>query len=530
MSFLKRPLIAFLAGVLVGAGALLLLADPLEGDEDSAPKLVAQATKGAPVTAEAALQLGKRFRPILRFDSREPWRPLEVGAFFAERSGRLGRHLVCRPARGADDCEEVAGLSDFVRLGPATRRLGEGGYLDIAGGKANGRDFRSPALAGCTDRTTADCNAGDRSAIYYNVIAANRRFYVDYWWFFRYNDFSRIRLITRCDRHLVIECGDHEGDWEGVTVVTTNRPPYALEYVAFASHEGVFRYPRGGVERRGERPLVYVARGSHAAYPKACRGRDCRQLNRLRSIRRPEERYDGRSPWGRNADSECERGVSCLQPLPRVDVNPETSWNAFAGRWGLRCPRVGRACPVEQGPKSPSRQERYREPWCFRVGKRKSCDAPTPGTSPEATAGLATETDCEAWLGQLASVAICDRERIAAALRPNGRAAPRGLRLATGGASASDRTTPGVAQITGAPLAPGARLTIEGVASPVTTLTVRAATGRAVSEARFTELGLETGGTAIVTVGARDGVPTLRLEPPRGGPIEPQELRSRRLG
>jgi hypothetical protein len=298
----------------------------------------------------------------------------------------------------------------------------------------------------------------------------------------------------------VIECGDHEGDWEGVTVVTEDHHPYAAQYVGFASHDGVFRSPRNQTQMAGERPVVYIARGSHAAYPQPCTGKVCGQERRIGSVRLPEEDHGGEKAWGRNAGPDCEQGVSCLQPFPKSDTDPGSSWNDFQGLWGLVCAKVGSACPVGSGPKTPSAQPRYREPYCFRINRFKSCDAPTHLPEGEALPGRATEIDCEAWLGAAVSVLACDRHRIAAALGPDSTQLSGNLTLSLPGALADDRQTPGVAQLTGLPLEVGSRVEIGGVASKDAGVTARAATSNAVFDTRFTHLGLRNGGTAVLEV------------------------------
>lgn len=499
----------------------MVLDDDEPGSDGSGPSL--PSTPGAPVAAERALELARRFRPVLRFDSAEPWRPLNVDAFFSES------HQVCGGA-ASQRCAPVDGVKGFLVAALSPRLLGQNRHLDIAGKRANGEDSRSPSLDSCPDRAARDCDTGPSSAIYYNVSSANGRFYVDYWWFFRYNDFSRTPTFTSCRRGALTSCGDHEGDWEGATVVTAATPPYKLEYAALASHEGVFRYGDDELKLEGERPVIYVARGSHAAYPRACSRRRCKQILTLGPIRRPEERFDGKASWGRNADEECERGTSCLLPFPPLDASPRSSWNAFAGRWGIRCGKIRRSCPVGQGPKSPSRQPRFGDPWCFGTSKRRTCDALTPGAPPEATPGLASEKDCQAWLGQLVAVLACDRNALASGLRPDPGALGRDFELRLNDSPASDAKTPGVAQVAGGPLRPGDTVALSGTGGPSTQLTVRAATERATVEARFDGLGLEGGGKAVVRVRQRGGLPQLTLERPDGGELEPTKEVRQRIG
>ena len=71
---------------------------------------------------------------------------------------------------------------------------------------------------------------------------------LQYWYLYLYND----------------AVNTHEGDWEMVTLeVDCLRGP---QRVGYAGHESGRRRAWQGVTRRGDRPVVYVARGSHAGY------------------------------------------------------------------------------------------------------------------------------------------------------------------------------------------------------------------------------------------------------------------------
>jgi hypothetical protein len=92
--------------------------------------------------------------------------------------------------------------------------------------------------------------------------------------------------------------------------------------------------------------VVYVALGTHAAYPRACaapRRRYCKQSG----APLPEGRFDGKQPWARNSSSAC--GKTCLQPLPPA------SWARWPGLWGRACDRS--SCHRAKGPKSPRLQD-----------------------------------------------------------------------------------------------------------------------------------------------------------------------------
>ena len=332
------------------------------------------------LAAPEAERLAKQFRPILRFDSGEQWRPLRIEALLAERTARgAPSHRVCiLKQRKQDGCEALGSVADIGAATTGSR------LIDFAGKRFGGVDHRSPDLESCPGYrpadTLRDCDRGAASAIYYRATRANGRTYVDYWWFLRYNRFAHKSAENLCkDRfeRAVLGCFDHEGDWEGVTVVTARGRPDELASVGFASHSGVYRHPAADIKRIGLRPVVYVAQGSHAAYRKACPAR-CAQPAKKYGHSLPETSTDGARGWGRNSDEACfGSGADCLQPLPVA------GWNAFDGRWGSReCKPKG--CEIELGPLTPSNQHRYKVPWCATgPGNQLVCDGapPAPGST-----------------------------------------------------------------------------------------------------------------------------------------------------
>jgi hypothetical protein len=326
-----------------------------------------------------AARLARHFQPILKFDSGEHWRPLNAERLLAERdrNGRP-RHAVCAltesGAQSEHQCEPLAGVADLTDEQSAAR------VIDFAGSRLNGDDYRPPEGTTCPGEQPAgvyDCDSGPAAAMYYRVTTSGDRTYVDYWWLLRFNDFDRQEagrdVRSFCERQFeraVIGCFNHEGDWEGVTVVSARGADDKLAFVDMASHEGVFRYAAAELRREGSRVDVFSARGSHASYPRACATK-CKQVNG----RLPETNTDGEADWGANETCTTQNG--CLIPLP------EKSFNAFAGRWGSPvCEPSG--CVFAAGPKSPSRQRRYRRPWCFTApGPQLTCDG-TPPPPPKA--------------------------------------------------------------------------------------------------------------------------------------------------
>ncbi len=319
--------------------------------------------------------LALQYRPVLKFDSQESWRPLNVDALLAETSHGVPAHRLC------DGVEE-----DDLHCTPITSPLqlaaepnDAKAYVDLAGKKLGGDDYVSPAINDCPKQAPAleDCDSGPRSTIYYHAVEANGHVYVDYWWFLRYNRFDKSSASELC-RSAVTKrsaCFDHEGDWEGVTLVlsTDKTLDDRLEFVNYAAHEGVFRYRPSQIRRDPDgRPVVYIANGSHAAYPVACPN-DCAQVNKLFGHALPEDNTDGSKPWGRNGRT-CYVEPVCLQPLPT------SSWGAFVGFWGSRtCDDAFASCTFGVPPRSPSQQRRFGSPWCYSgIGLKLTCDGKMP--------------------------------------------------------------------------------------------------------------------------------------------------------
>ncbi len=286
---------------------------------------------GATTSAAAApddLTLALRFRPRLLFDAKERWRPLDVDAFLAEPG-----HQACPPAGAA-----CVPLTSVAQLTPAVD------HLDLRGTRGDGSDATAPDLATCAKSLPdlRDCDEDGRSVIYAHVVRQRKRIAIDYWWFLRYNAFS---------------IDQHEGDWEGATVIV-NRAGAQVVNVHFAAHTGVWRYRLGVPSIVDNRVKVFVARGSHASYPRRC-NRLCRQTDGTL----PESHFDGSRSWVGNSAAGCRR--RCVRLLPQRAGAP-SSWNAWQGRWGVTL------APAFPPPLTPSAQRRFQHPFDSRHSSRRT--------------------------------------------------------------------------------------------------------------------------------------------------------------
>ena len=348
------------------------------GQDEKPPRPLAVlpgATELAELDSAEKRELARRFRPHLFFDSREAWRPIEIGRFLSELYVDGNGHEAC-PTAERSTCRPIRTIDELVAT-VALRDPGQALRLNIHGRQSNGRDFASPTRTACFEARLRDCDSGPATVIYANLHPAGDQLFFDYWWFLRYNDLraadvGQCRIRVSAFRKL---CGDHEGDWEGITVVT-DLPPTKVQYATFAQHDGRLRLdpgPRGDFAARrfefadpARRHIrVYVADGTHASYPSPCRRRRgrvlCKQRNGL-----PEGFHDGERPWGRNDEGECANEPGCVRLLPRVGTEHggepllhAASWNAWPGLWGF-CAKGEARCA--NGPQSPGLQPRYQRP------------------------------------------------------------------------------------------------------------------------------------------------------------------------
>jgi len=327
-----------------------------------------EGVKPTPKVAEAALgghgsarerELAAALRPRLFFDSRERWRPLEVSRFLEEGFADGGAHAACRES-WQPPCHPVKGLAE-LRPGPSAPE-----YLDIHGEDENGTDYRSSKRECHTLKPLAvDCNSGPRSVIYYRRTSHEGRWYWDYWWLYRYNDYTG--PLSKCNKHL---CSDHEGDWEGVTVITTPTLTPEIVGTIYAAHHNRILVEGAAIPLANGHPLVFVAEGTHASYPYRC-AKSCQQYEKLPGLGRIwEDPHDGSAVWGGNDDRDCS-AYHCVRPLPERGQPLDAAlpnagdWAGWPGQWGSTCHRGCESALTElQGsPRSPGVQARFQCPW-----------------------------------------------------------------------------------------------------------------------------------------------------------------------
>ena len=292
-------------------------AAPLRAQEPVAP--------GQAAESDAAQQLAERFAPIMMLKQQsedcdpdgEPYRPGLVDVVLDNPAVAL---------------RQVGNADPVVKWAPSASDLfglNQGFYIDFPGGAL------SP---GCIYERDFWEYTGDRpAAVYAHIVqdpGRRDRLYVQYWFYWYYNDWNN----------------KHESDWEGVTLqfeASSIDEALAGEpiAIAYSQHEGGERaaWNDDKLQREGDHPVVYSSAGSHASY------------------------YGSAVYLGRGASE----GFGCdttTGPSDRVvpevvvlpdsvdDPNDPLAWLAFNGRWGER-----QSGPFN-GPTGPAAKDRWLDP------------------------------------------------------------------------------------------------------------------------------------------------------------------------
>ena len=446
--------------------------------------------------------LAERFRPSLRFDTSETYRPVEVERFFAETNDQgEPLHDICLTS-----CSPITSAADLIQDDEA--------YIDVAG-DGNADNYHSP-YAECTDEGLRDCDWGERSSIYYyksDDPSSPSSYYLDYWIFYRYNDWN------------VTVGGDHAGDWESVTLAANGTNPATFDFASFSGHGGWFSYLRNNLScdgqgvgscgsatsPTGQRVDVYVASGSHANYGQPCSASVVGSCTRNSNPLLPEAGHDGSELWANNSN------VVALNPLPDP-TSGFPSWTSFAGQWGA---------PSENGPSGPAHGDNgdhfYGPDAIDGCAPNNSCAA---SRSPRARLAQKVRRNdrCGTWFGSGVVAAACTPSRLRAAVAQRRLRGDGGFQLSRTGGAGTTGSAPGIAQAMGVPLRPGERMALTGQVPDGTDLLVRASARGEVVRARFENLSAQASGRSVAFVEVNSGRPTVRLRLGNGRVLKPTRL------
>jgi hypothetical protein len=187
----------------------------------------------------------RRHQPGVKYDSMEQYFADSAEQWTANPGNEL-RRADTGNARG-----EVLATGALLTLAfLAAKKYGSGAEVrdtDLIGNPH--RNYREQYVA------LRQARADLRNRMYGHAVQAGGRLWLQYWLYYFYNDYN-----------LALGIGLHEGDWEMVQLRMHGDEP---DVAVYAQHRQAEQRPWAEVERvpgDPRRPLVYVARGSHASY------------------------------------------------------------------------------------------------------------------------------------------------------------------------------------------------------------------------------------------------------------------------
>jgi hypothetical protein len=164
-----------------------------------------------------------------------------------------------------------------------------------------------------------------RNRMYGHAVEANGHLWLQYWFFYFYNDYN-----------LALGIGLHEGDWEMIQLRIHDGAP---DLAVYAQHRQAEKRPWAQVTRvpgDPNRPMVYVARGSHASYF--------------------EPGFHQTEAWYDLADGKRNSPRTALE----IVTDDQPAWIAWPGVWGDTRARVG---GIDQpSPRGPSAHASWTDP------------------------------------------------------------------------------------------------------------------------------------------------------------------------
>jgi len=248
-------------------------------------------------------ELLRRFQPVLRYDSNEQFFADGAEQYMVNPGNELRRKRTPEAngkvlASAQPKAGEPRLTLDF--LGPKSYADGspvqEGDLIGV-----NGKNYREQY------RNLRVAHPELNNVVYGHAVEANGRLWLQYWLWYFYNDYQ-----------LSFALGTHEGDWEMVALrmdEQDDKPDLAVyaqhRYAEVRAWDRVEKFEPGGL-----RPVVYVARGSHASYF--------------------EPGFHQTEAWYDLAD-----GKRRMKHRPKLEIlgHDEPPWTRWPGRWGDTLPR-----------------------------------------------------------------------------------------------------------------------------------------------------------------------------------------------
>jgi hypothetical protein len=279
-------------------------------------------------------ELLARHQPVLKYDSQESYFADSAAEWTDNPGNRLtdkAGNVIVAAGHGLS-LAFLGATYDNGRAATGDDRIGDPGtnYADQA--------RRLHVLPGYANRIYGHA-----------VLDAADDLWLQYWFFYFYNDFNLIGNL--------IKAGLHEGDWEMIQVRLRDEQPDLAVYAQHA-HAQSRNWAQVDIVPSTQRPIVYVARGSHASYFE------------------PGTHFTG--AWFDRADGKRRSPDQTLEIVN--DGAPEWEWMRWPGTWGDT--RKSGDNPLDSdSPRGPGAHAQWDEPLSL-VETAAATAAVKPGARP----------------------------------------------------------------------------------------------------------------------------------------------------
>ncbi len=296
----------------------------------------------------------ERHIPVLRYDSQEPYFA-DAASEWTDNPGNQLRRADGTVIAAATPVGDQPLLS-LSFLDPAGYPNGEA--------VAHGDRIADPSHDYVAQAQTLHAQPQYANRVYGHwATGGDGRLWLAYWFFYFYNDYNLIGPL--------IKAGLHEGDWEMIQLrldANGQEPDLAV----YAQHKHAEQRPWNQVERVGEQPVVYPARGSHASYFSS------------------GVHWTG--AWFDNADGQ--------RPAPPLDLEivsdttAADAWATWPGMWGGTQPPPDDVNPLDDSsPQGPGGHVQYRQPDALlqtAIAHQASLAPPPPTAAPPPAPAVTT--------------------------------------------------------------------------------------------------------------------------------------------
>ena len=350
---------ALLAAVVVGSSAVASMIETTD-TSDVKPAPAAAAQQPDPVVPADDDVLAETYAPVLAFAAHERWTPIPVDDYLGPDAHLLGPDGANEPARTLADLRRTCPGGPQDACWHVTIDCPHGGD-PCARGHEDPRTFVRDGAAYVRVLRSSRPNVDGAGAVFASVPPRLRAMglstLVQYWFFYRYDEWrAPIPAGTLAQRH--------EGDWEAVMVGLAPARPL---FVAYSAHCGGHWLPWdrirvSPISTPRTHPLVAVAEGSHANYPRAgpqtpnwesCTGMPAGAADVLTYAANVRERTDYDRQW---------------YPDRLIQARADRLPMSFPGTWGQNDRSVlenfahHRTSKSGGGPKSPPLQPLWADP------------------------------------------------------------------------------------------------------------------------------------------------------------------------